>query len=552
MAQQLPFIDMHAHFFNGRYLPLDGILRSKNVPPLISKALTLALVPLVGKSNFKETNSDAPDVDILDALLNHDDAYLFKGIVKRVVRKLEKYADKQMNDPSAEQELADLIQGLSLLDAMRNTTDGSSVFSGNFSKRLSEGLISVPDPGSLVEFQAIEETLFWAFSEVDRTSNGLAGLIHDHDGGENDIHDPINGLISKAHVEKSLRIGGFGTLGQVIRFLASMFLSERNRYRLITEDYAKNKPDNGYDPTHFLGVLLDMEKPYEHLSDKRPIRPKYNAQVQTQRMVALAKDTGGHIITFGAVDPFREHDWEDYIDAAVELGVNGFKFYPPMGVRAANKPSYKTKVNPAAKHSAAYQKAPPNSTRLNRTAKAILKRMNSDGLRVFTHCTPEGFETVTGNGINSDPTYWDHAIDTYHLHDLWLYLGHGGGASAVDWNGWYASVDNWTNTFAYRAVEMCKKHKNVYMGLGNIAKLFADQEGLTMIPRLKTLLAHDDNATYQFRDKLCYGTDWSMPLMIGKTREYLGEFYEIFDDPLISEETARKFFQGNAEKFIGL
>jgi predicted TIM-barrel fold metal-dependent hydrolase len=135
---------------------------------------------------------------------------------------------------------------------------------------------------------------------------------------------------------------------------------------------------------------------------------------------------------------------------------------------------------------------------------------------------------------------------------MWLYLGHGGGASELDWHGWYASETNWENTFAFRAVEMCKKYKNVYLGLGNIAQLFADQDDQNMIPRLKGLLQHDDSATYQFYDKVCYGTDWSMPLMIGRTREYLNAFYEVFDDPLISDEIAAKFFQGNAKKFLGL
>ncbi len=218
-----------------------------------------------------------------------------------------------------------------------------------------------------------------------------------------------------------------------------------------------------------------------------------------------------------------------------------------MGFRPANKPGYHTPINPSADD--AYKKTPPNSYRLNKTSEAILRRMNADGLRLFAHCTPEGFESQKGNGIHSDPAFWDQAIIDYGLDDLWLFLGHGGGATKVDWHGWLSKEEHWTKTFAYRAVQMCQTHKNVYLGLGYITPLMTGAGADTMIPRFKRLLTEHSNTPYQFRDKVCYGSDWSMPQMIGRTRQYLNVFYDIFDDAQVSE-FAPNFFHENARRFL--
>ena len=549
MSQQYPFIDMHTHFFNGRYLPLDGILRSWKIPTLLARALTRVIVPLVSKSAFSSPPASEADDDDLEAILQQDDATLFKGIVKRTVRAIEKHADKQLDDPAAQMDLAQMMEGLRELHAMQHHTDSAEIYSKNFAERLAGSTKAATDILETAEAEAISDTLYWALSEVDRERDPRMELGHNH-ADDDDGHDHGHGNPdSMAHADKALRIGNFGSLGQIIRFVASMFLSERNRYRLLVRDYGKGKPPGGYDATHFLGLPPDMQMPYQFLYGRRTIPPSYEAKLQTSRMVALSRDTDGHMLTFGAVDPFRVFDWEEYVDHAVALGVTGFKIYPPMGFRAANKPGYTTPVNPAA--DPAYAKTPPNSPRMNATVRDILTRMNADGLRLFTHCTPEGFESQKGNGVHSDPAFWDHAITEYGLDDLWLFLGHGGGATDVDWNGWLCEEDHWTDTFAYRAVKMCQTHRNVYLGVGYITSLLRGEGRDTMMPRLKKLLMEDSQTPFQLRDKICFGSDWSMPQMIGKTREYLDIFYAFFDDPDIAQY-APAFFEGNARRYLGL
>ncbi len=328
MPTQHKFIDMHTHFFNGRYLPLDGILQSWGVPSLLAKALTRVIVPLVGRSKFNASNATEADDETLDAIIHHDDGKLFHGIVKRTARAIERHADKQLDDPGSQQELSEMIDGLKALRAMQHHSNTQNAFSNNFVEHLAKDAKLLPDIMDTSEAQAIEDTLFWALSEVDRMRDPRMEMGHDHSSGmdhDDSANDTNNEMLSKAHVKKEARVGSFGSLGQIIRFIASMFLSERNRYRLIVKDYLEGKPADGFDATHFVGLPPDMQMPYQFLYGKRTIPPSYEAKLQTTRMVALSKDTGGHVITYGAVDPFRVFDWEEYVNHAVELGISGFK-----------------------------------------------------------------------------------------------------------------------------------------------------------------------------------------------------------------------------------
>ncbi|MEJ2002422.1 MAG: hypothetical protein P8X77_13720, partial [Maritimibacter sp.] len=93
MTNQVPFIDIHTHLFNGRYMPLHGILRSWGVPRLAARALATILVPLVGKSRFEHGREiDDNQDDIIEALENGTVGLAHRTILIRLEKAMRKAA----------------------------------------------------------------------------------------------------------------------------------------------------------------------------------------------------------------------------------------------------------------------------------------------------------------------------------------------------------------------------------------------------------------------------------------------------------------------------
>jgi secreted trypsin-like serine protease/predicted TIM-barrel fold metal-dependent hydrolase len=53
-------VDVHAHFFNLRYLPISGILVARGVPPMVANALDRILVGLTGLADFEVREESGP------------------------------------------------------------------------------------------------------------------------------------------------------------------------------------------------------------------------------------------------------------------------------------------------------------------------------------------------------------------------------------------------------------------------------------------------------------------------------------------------------------
>jgi len=122
----------------------------------------------------------------------------------------------------------------------------------------------------------------------------------------------------------------------------------------------------------------------------------------------------------------------------------------------------------------------------------------------------------------------------------------------VDWHGWAAvSDEDFERSFAHRAVRLAQTYEHVYLGLGHILDVLDDDSKSLMQERLiKVVNARQPaGAPYAIGDKLCYGSDWSMPKLIGKTRAYISAFYEIFDHRDLAK-CAPGFFKDNALRFL--
>lgn len=385
------------------------------------------------------------------------------------------------------------------------------------------------------EFEKIKGAMYWAFQEVE-TAPGTDYFWHKENTAAGTNKNPSSRL----------------SLRGVYLFFLTLKKSERDIYSVLLQDYhADGSPDHPK-PIAIVSVMMDMEKAYRKYSkwSSGKVRPKWEFFEQISRVKALAKETPGEIIPIAAVDPFRKN-WRDYMDFAVARGIKKFKMYPPLGFRAKNIKNYKSPLNP--KHMKKRPIPKPNSKKVNNVVRDILKKSNDEELRIFTHCTPIGFEAVKGYGYHADPAFWNEAINANNLKDLWLCLGHGGGTTPQDWLGWAASDKNWKKTYAYRVVQMCRTHKNVYCDLGYLLDLFEDgtKSKARILKRLKSELIKTDGGPYCFSSKVMYGTDWHMMSAIGRTREYLDIFYKFFDDQKL-EKYAEGFFSANAKRYLDI
>ena len=533
-----PFIDMHAHMFNAKYLPLDGILRSWNVPGIIAKPVTKIMMLLVSSSDFSKPINETLDGSYYRRIAETDVEF-YRGIFKRLVRTLQKHAQKSIEDAGDTQAIEDAKGALEeIVHQFRD--DGLKTFTLNQAfKALADDDISEETLLETDELKEIEKALFWALQEVELSAT--SAYLH----GAHVPADPVENPAS--YFDEGSEKGLFRSAWKVLRFVAAMMDSERQIFAAIQEDYAKGAGPDSVAPTLFLNVMMDMEMPYK-ARYKRSSPPEWEFREQIVRMKALEAEAQGRVVTFAAVDPFRDY-WETYLDFAISSGVTGVKIYPPMGFRAANDPAFIFDVDEDVVPKKDWPNA--NSALMEARLAGILRKIEGAELRLFTHCTPTGFEAKTGFGLNADPAFWDQALTKYELENMWLCLAHGGGTRPVDWQGWGAKDDDWSRTFASRVVLMCRKYPNVYCDLGYLLELF--EEGPVrdrVLARLKSELL-DNTGLYPFSSKVTYGADWHMLDMIGRAREYVNIFYRFFDDPDLSD-LATDFFEGNARRYLGL
>lgn len=566
MPTQRPFIDMHTHLFTARYLPLHPIFHSFGVPKLLARGLASLANAITGISDLGRPDDEGPlEEKMVLALMARDpDAVLdaMSRRTRRLIRRYQRHADAATGEHARLQEalsgLDDLAEATGYESGgepvstllLRNEMPPASVFGGDQ---------DAPDP--------LDTLLTEAFRQAGDAATGEDFL---HEAAH--LHLALNPASAEGAIKRffGLDDNQVQRLSQILLFVAVMALSERARYKVLQIDYARGKPTDGYDASHYVALLMDMYEAYAERYGRNFKAPHFGFKEQMTRMGQLARGTDGRLISFGAVDPFRSGDWRSYVQHGLENGAKGFKIYPPLGFRPIDDPDTATPVNAAAEPEYRdWAGCASPSAHAQRAMSEILPYFARNNLRMFTHCTPVGFQVEAGFGVFSDPWFWRKAMQDYGAEDLWLFLGHGGGTTVVDWYGWAAATDEeFEKSFAYRAIKLAEEFDNVYLGLGYIFEILADDDGhghgrepsphQRFTARLAKCLTEDKppSAKYHFREKVCYGTDWSMPSAIGRTRQYLTAFYDFFDrldmDAAIREEVAARFFEGNALRYLGL
>jgi len=525
LGSDVQLIDMHTHMFNSRYVPLIGILRRFGVSKKLSKYGAKIAWAITGYSKFRNlkraipTHIDTtnPGFSLIDS---HEDPSQIDSYIHAIVEDYKacwrdaSFSEAYSEDVPFPELLAQIRLGLELGAAESENED-------NYNGYANELLESA---------EALFEYDLDAFSE---RSQSLAFLGDKNSGWLGNI---LRELLQE--IVDSTESGI-----DFIDFFWNMTQKEEEQLERLVGYYETLNLRFGM--VHY---MMDMSAPFaEHVKIKKAGKvkiPFYKKEGRSQlsQMKKLQETSKGRLKGFSAFDPWRfENEPEDRIfktlqSALSDYNMMGFKFYPPMGFHASNKPR-----------------------RLTRVIDIFLKFCVINDVPVFAHCTPGGFEVEVNSGTMSDPTFWREAMNDkswqhdgviYRARDLRLCLGHAGGGKYSDISdGWVAeSLYSGSNNYARTVIEMCNNFPNVYCELANIDSILSKA---AHAENLRNNLHMVLGASPSFHNKIMYGTDWHMVGMVNDVIQYFYILYQIVDeygDDLFKS----KFFHGNALNYLKL
>jgi len=515
-------IDMHTHLFNANYLPLEEIFVSRGIPKRLSKKLAKLVSVLVKGARLRHDLFSKRGVDVL-------------------------------LDPS----LKSNINSLSDHERSEDCEDCIGVFSAVIEDIVISQLFLEMDgiTDTFEEIGAVEDSEIYAllleldreFGDTESASTlaltGELGLI-----GVGVKFSPFGGVVDKelfSGLRKMLnrfflKVSSFVEgAGDFLDFIIAMTESEVKLLNRLERYYADKNIN--YILVHY---MMDMAYPFGG-------EVEYDFyKEQLPKMTALEKYSNGSLIGFSAFDPIRciEQGLSDeniilLIQKSLSCGKVGFKFYPPMGYRAANN---------------------LNQPKLEHVVDLFLDYCAANRVPVFTHCTPEGFEQSPGkSGSNSHPKYWEACLKKPGREDLLLCFGHAGGGTRKINNkvvqGWLsgaADEEGWgdEDNYARWVVRLCREYKNVYCEIAYMHEIIGHGGNSSKFKeRLVIEFGRAVNSEYPYAlaDKIMYGSDWHMPSMINDIDDYILDVLRIFNDAeLVKHKFA--FFAGNAINYLNL
>jgi len=269
----------------------------------------------------------------------------------------------------------------------------------------------------------------------------------------------------------------------------------------------------------FVAHMMDMENWY---APTRP--PRYSwPNAQLTRMAALMKEAEGRMLTFFAFDPRRD-DWQEHLEAALENGCAGVKFYPPNGFAPADEQGV-----------------------MQPTTKAFFQFCSTEQLPIFTHSTPHGFEAVTGNGRRfANPKLWAPVLREFP--ELRVCFAHAGGEQ-----GWFPSErserSETEKAFSAEAIALCREYPNVYCEVAYLSPILKPAGQAAFQRALETAIG--ERGRYPFEKKIMYGSDWHMIHKLRDHRSYLPSFQKALSGS--QWDTLRAdFFLGNSIRWLNL
>ncbi|ULA64250.1 MAG: Amidohydro-rel domain-containing protein [Nitrospira sp.] len=497
MALPIRIVDLHAHLFNARYIPLASVIANAMGKDESNLANHVArLLEFLTGSSYEE----AGGLRLLSSAMSDED-------------RLERIWNIAKHE---------LLVATGSLDIMRKGSgalDEKFIDAADFDVLRNSKLMSIIADLSEVDYEAEgwKDKLPFAEAGVRSRANLDKSLVF------GDLLGWARGVVKNALgvVTKLMDSKAWGAAENYLEFFLTMLKSEEKMLEKLVAGYGNDLP-----PLQISHYMMDMQMAYE--KQKPPYYPFH--PVQVDRMQLLQRANPARLFGFSAFDP-RRTDWRTEAEDSMARGFLGFKFYPAMGYRPSG-----------------------NDSTIQVTIDSFFAFCEERDAAIFAHCTPQGFQTRHKEGANAHPKYWREVLKAKPT--LRLGIGHAGGGYAENGSlkshGWMAKSDGeWDHpdNFAKIVVELCVTYPNVYCEMGCITELFEEANLKVFISNIKR--AQKMKGSYNFMDKVAYGSDWHMPDMVDNTRKYLNVFVDIMDRSEY-QQYREKFFWENAYNFLKL
>jgi len=512
-------VDLHTHLFNARYMPLASVIGdAMNKPDNALANGVAALLEEITGSSYKDQNRILEDVHFLSQSARDENS----------IDQIWRITQHELLSASGSMDA--VTKGGSTLGALPFSSPVFDRLRTNKISAIVQNLSDIDYVAEGFEKQEAPALVVPLDVQVDLPLD-LALNVPQDEIREFGIHLPFSGFLDRSEqaVKKALRKviaemdpEAWGERENYLEFFFSMLNSEEEMLTKLIEGYGHGLPS-----IQFVHFMMDMQMAYPgHKSPRYPFFPE-----QMEKMEKLQRKHPAQVFGFCAFDPRRGGDWRARAEDALARGFIGFKFYPPLGYKpSGDKPEVQAVTN------------------------AFFDFCVDRDIPVFTHCTPQGFQTRLKEGGNAHPNGWKAVLETPRWSQLRLCLGHAGGArienQGVTSSGWMAASDEeWAspNNYARIVTELCTTYPNVYCEVANMSILLSPNSVPSFIVNLERArsAATDEGRPFDLMNKLGYGTDWHMPDMVDNTRQY----FEVFLSIMNRSEYLRyidKFFWQNA------
>lgn len=537
-------IDMHAHAFNARYLPICGILEANGVPPYLAIFL----------QEFFYTNANLTDFETSDL-----------GIQGR-------------------EEIAKLLEPLNQDQQLMATSEESELW---------------PALGELYQDEELTRFRKWRIRRYLKKQENPK-LLEDLDGETSDqvyVQTFMKGAPLLREKESASNLKGLAMFARIALQEEQKIVDQMKR-EIDAQLFVHHMMDMDF--VYGAYGAQDFQKFLDRGSTE-----KWHGMIpfeqQIERVEALGKQNS-NLLYFVAFDPFRRKkdeqlDLDDIqwgegerwqipkemppnlpesmrlVHKALRGTAMGVKFYPPSGYRPAGNddvpkvkffrkkpPWFFPTVYSAQRHQYKTRYKHRNPETLDAVNRALFEYCAKYDIPIFSHHTKQGVESYDEYGeLMGDPALWKPLLDG-DFKKLRLCIGHSGGG-----RGWSAGAEEeWDDSFDKQAYKLAINYENVYIDFGDSEWILEEGKANNFKHRLVKLLKMDDQGHHKFklREKIIFGSDWYMITRLkglNPSRSiYLDTFIQLFNDIKGSfEESAwvklrNDFFAGNAANFMNL
>lgn len=223
--------------------------------------------------------------------------------------------------------------------------------------------------------------------------------------------------------------------------------------------------------------------------------------------------------------------------AVLTAGFAGVKLYPPMGFVPAGNADIDISWAP--------RKPEAGGAALDAELFKLYDWCAANDVPIKAHAN-NSIAAGPNSGSFADPAGWRAVLDRPGAQDLRLNLAHFGGFDESAPAGAFATGIDWEETLA----EMLDGYPNLYFDLSYWTDV-ADPESPSrdrVMGRVAALLER----TPQMMDRMMYGSDWSMIGRVPSHPAYLAGVRNALDELVPDEKSRQKIMGGNAARYLGL